>query len=200
MKNYFLRCVSVLALFISCQSSLGAQKTVTPQMAIDVAKQLNSNSEYLYYYGKVPRVINDACGCHVTPTAFSSNPWLETQDSLWVVFIDQNPMSNWEQDCTFVYIPVNVTDLSDIPSFSVKGNRPPRHNIVDLVPWGKNGEGVNYITNTPEYVFAKEKNIGNPTIMMMIFSEEQKKATKLMWLWSTASKEGMTITSHISMI
>lgn len=157
MKNYFLRCVSVLALFISCQSSLGAQKTVTPQMAIDVAKQLNSNSEYLYYYGKVPRVINDACGCHVTPTAFRSNPWLETQDSLWVVFIDQNPMSNWEHDCTFVYIPVNVTDLLDIPSFSVKGNRPPRHNIVDLVPWGKNGEGVNYITNTPEYVFAKEK-------------------------------------------
>ena len=44
----------------------------------------------------------------------------------------------------------------------------------------------------------KKKNIGNPTIMMMIFSEEQKKATKLMWLWSTASKEGMTITSHIS--
>ena len=103
MKNYFLRCVSVLALFISCQSSLRAQKTVTPQMAIDVAKQLNSNSEYLYYYGKVPRVINDACGCHVTPTAFSSNPWLETQDSLWVVFIDQNPMSNWEHDCTFVF-------------------------------------------------------------------------------------------------
>lgn len=65
---------------------------------------------------------------------------------------------------------------------------------------GQNGEGVNYITNTPEYVFTKEKNIGNPTIMMMIFSEEQKKATKLMWLWSTASKEGMTITSHISMI
>ena len=81
MKNYFLRCVSVLALFISCQSSLGAQKTVTPQMAIDVAKQLNSNSEYLYYYGKVPRVINDACGCHVTRTAFSSNPWLETKDN-----------------------------------------------------------------------------------------------------------------------
>ena len=110
-------------------------------MAIDVAKQLNSNSEYLYYYGKVPRVINDACGCHVTPTAFSSNPWLETQDSLWVVFIDQNPMSNWEHDCTFVYIPVNVTDLLDIPSFSVKGNRPPRHNIVDLVPWGKMEKG-----------------------------------------------------------
>lgn len=104
MKNYFLRCVSVLALFISCQSSLGAQKTVTPQMAIDVAKQLNSNSEYLYYYGKVPRVINDACGCHVTPTAFSSNPWLETQDSLWVVFIDQNPMSNWEHVLLCIFL------------------------------------------------------------------------------------------------
>lgn len=65
---------------------------------------------------------------------------------------------------------------------------------------GQKWRRVNYITNTPEYVFAKEKNIGNQTIMMMIFSEEQKKATKLMWLWSTASKEGMTITSHISMI
>ena len=46
----------------------------------------------------------------------------------------------------------------------------------------------------------KKKNIGNPTIMMMIFSEEQKKATKLMWLWSSGTKEGMTIKTNISRI
>lgn len=65
---------------------------------------------------------------------------------------------------------------------------------------GQNGEGVNYITNTPEYVFAKEKKHRQSNYNDDDFFEEQKKATKLMWLWSTASKEGMTITSHISMI
>ncbi len=143
----------MLAVSVLCQLSLTAQKTVTLQEAINVVKQQDKNSEYLYYYGKVSGVINGACGCHVDASAICSNPWLTSQDSLWVIFVDQKPMCNWEHDCAFVYVPTKVNNLSDVPYFTVKGNRPPRPNIAALTPWGRDGNGVNFISNTPEYVF-----------------------------------------------
>lgn len=139
MKNLLLKFGLMLAVSVLCQLSLTAQKTVTLQEAINVVKQQDKNSEYLYYYGKVSGVINGACGCHVDASAICSNPWLTSQDSLWVIFVDQKPMCNWEHDCAFVYVPTKVNNLSDVSYFTVKGNRPPRPNIAALTPWGRDG-------------------------------------------------------------
>lgn len=115
---------------------------VSPQIAVNWVKSQYPDKDYHYEYGKVPHVLNHICGCDVDSAVFLNNQWLVSNDSLWVVFVDQHPFHNWEHACKFVYLPTSVTDTLSIPSLTVDGNRHPRNNVVNLTPWGINGENI----------------------------------------------------------
>lgn len=146
-------CLAVICLISLMSAAAQHQQTtpVTSQMALNLAKSMFQDQDYWYAYGKVKKPIDGACGCKINESIYLSNPWIETNDSLWVIFVDQKPMQNWEHACKFVYFPTIANNPLLIPSIVVDGNRPPHSNNVFLTPWGKNGEGIRHATSAPAF-------------------------------------------------
>lgn len=119
---------------------------ITFKNAVNQVKNSYLGEHYSYSYAKVPSVINRRYGCNIDESSLFNKPWLTQSDSLWLVFVDERPMHGWSHPCKYVYLPTEATDTINIPNFIVSGNRPP-HGIVNLQPYGRNGEGAQTINN-----------------------------------------------------
>lgn len=153
-------------------------ESLSSELAVNVVKQIYSKQKFSYSFAKVTNIVdNQKTGCEVSATLLKENKWLAQCDSLWLVFVDEKPMQGWTHPCKYVYLPAHWSDTTNIPILTIEGNRPP-FGLIDLVPFGKNGEGAKVLNGSHKDAFS-------------FYSYKQKRMENQDDLYADGTDEGM---------
>lgn len=153
--------------------------SLSPVQAVNMVKKIYSKQQCSYSFAKVASIVEgQKTGCEVSTVILEENNWLSQCDSLWLVFVDEKPMQGWTHSCKYVYLPVHWSDTTNIPLLTIAGNRPPI-GLVDLVPFGKNGEGAKLLGSQKD------------TLLCEACSYKQKRIEGQDDLYADGTDEGM---------
>ena len=103
-----------------------ATVTLSDRQALRLAQNRRTgNSGVNFYSATVPAVINDSLRCPVpTPPA---QAWAtDTGVEKWLLFVDERPDWGWAHECTYIYMPKEVSASDSVTMLTYPGQLPPR--------------------------------------------------------------------------
>ena len=122
MKKFLI----LIAVVAACLPSL-AQVQITEAQALQLVKNHRNVTvdSANYFVGTVTSVINDRMRSPIDESVLQQNPWVNTNDDKWLIFVDEQPVNCWSHLCTYYYLPKQVSTLDRAPILEVNGCLPP---------------------------------------------------------------------------